>query len=109
MIKLLEKVIETVYHLYEDIRDHIIALYQRYLNKRDFVKSFAGLSVWCQQVKTLARTPQRQLLSLYAISHAMRIEDRLRVFNDRDHKLTYRLVFDIVSSVNYIKKLIPKL
>lgn len=109
MIKLLEDLFEELHHLWVYIRDHIIAGYQMYLNRRNFVKSFANLSIWCQEVKTIAKGSENTLRSLCVIPYVIKIENRLLEYNEMGHKLSYRHVYDIVDSVNYIKSQLPKL
>lgn len=109
MIKLLEDLFEELPYLWVYLRDHIIAGYQMYLNRRNFVKSFANLSIWCQDIKTIANGSDNKLHSLFVISYVMKIERKIREFNEHGRKLSYRLVYDIVDSVNYIKSQLPKL
>ena len=109
MIKLLEDLFEELHYIWVYIRDHIIAGYQMYLNRRNFVKSFANLSIWCQDIKTIARGSDITLRSLFVVSHVLKIEGKIREFNEHGRKLSYRLVYDIVDSVNYIKSQLPKL
>lgn len=108
-MKLLKSIFEELYYIWVDIRDHIISVYQKYLNRRNFVKSFANLSIWCQDMKKIAHGSDNSLRSLFVLSHVMKIETRLREFNETGHRLSYQHVYDIVSSVNYIKTQFPKL
>ena len=108
-MKLLESIFEELYYIYVDIRDHIVSVYQKYLNRRNFVKSFADLSIWCQDMKKIARGSDNALRGLFVRNSVMKIETRLREFNETGHRLSYQHVYDIVSSVNYIKTLFPKL
>ena len=108
-MKLLESIFEELYYIYVDIRDHIVSVYQKYLNRRNFVKSFADLSIWCQDMKKIAHGSDNALRGLFVRNSVMKIETRLREFNETGHRLSYQHVYDIVSSVNYNKTLFSKL
>lgn len=109
-MKLLESIFEELQYICVDIRNHIVTFYQYFINRKNFVKTFESLSLWCQQVETIARESDRKgLPSFIVLSRVMRIKNRLLDFNDNNHKLTYGSVYDIVDAVYCIKSILPRL